>query len=95
MSDTNTITEPGTLRGLIAAQDGVPFGTDDVLLLVLPLFEHVAALHAQGMVAALGPNSVILDPADKRARLAPPRKASRAHSTSMPSTGCSRCPHRD
>ena len=62
MTDT-TITEPGTLRGLIAAQDGVPFGTDDVLLLVLPLFERVAALHAQGKVAALGPNSVILDPA--------------------------------
>ncbi|UUZ49838.1 hypothetical protein LP420_06725 [Massilia sp. B-10] len=93
MSDTNTITEPGTLRGLIAAQDGVPFGTDDVLLLVLPLFEHVAALHAQGMVAALGPNSVILDPAARSACAAP--KASRAHSTSMPSTGCSRCPHRD
>ncbi|MES2900382.1 MAG: AAA domain-containing protein [Pseudomonadota bacterium] len=60
MNDATT--EPGTLRTLISAQDGMPFATDDVLLLVLPLFEQVAALHDAGKVAALGPNSVILDP---------------------------------
>jgi predicted DNA-binding WGR domain protein len=50
-----------TLRTLIAAQAGMPLSTDDVLLLVLPLFEQVAALHATGKVAALGPNSIVLD----------------------------------
>jgi predicted DNA-binding WGR domain protein len=59
---TPASTEPGTLRGLIDAQAGIAFPTDDVLLLVLPLFEQVAALHAEGKVAALGPNSVILGP---------------------------------
>ena len=49
-----------TLRELIAAQAGMPFSTDDVLLLVLPLFEQVAALHTAGKVAALGPNSIVL-----------------------------------
>ncbi|MES2015396.1 MAG: AAA domain-containing protein [Pseudomonadota bacterium] len=63
MNDATPVnTEPGTLRELIAAQAGVAFSSDDVLLLVTPLFEQVAALHAEGKVAALGPNSVILDP---------------------------------
>jgi predicted DNA-binding WGR domain protein len=55
-------TEPGALRDLIAAQAGTALPTDDVLLLLLPLFEQVAALHADGKVAALGPDSVMLGP---------------------------------
>ncbi|WP_230970090.1 AAA domain-containing protein [Nitrogeniibacter aestuarii] len=50
MPDENT----GALRTLIEAQAGAGLSTDDVLVLMLPLFEQVAALHAQGRVAALG-----------------------------------------
>jgi len=50
-----------TLRQLIAAQDGAALSTDDVLVLLLPLFNQVAALHAQGKVAALDPDSVLVD----------------------------------
>ena len=60
MNDATTTPNATTLRDLIAAQAGMPLPTDDVLLLVLPLFEQVASLHAAGHVAALGPNSVIL-----------------------------------
>jgi predicted DNA-binding WGR domain protein len=54
---------PGTLRTLIQAQAGAPLPTDDVLVLLVPLFEQVAALHAQGKVAALGLDSVLVDQA--------------------------------
>jgi predicted DNA-binding WGR domain protein len=60
-----TAPAPRTLRELIAAQAGMMLATDDALLLVLPLFEQVAALHAAGKVAALGPNSIVLDEAGK------------------------------
>ena len=47
-----------TLHKLIEAQDGAALSTDDVLVLALPLFKQVAALHAQGRVAALDPSSL-------------------------------------
>ncbi|HEY0491485.1 MAG TPA: AAA domain-containing protein [Telluria sp.] len=50
-----------TLRQLIEAQDGAALSTDDVLVLLLPLFRQVAALHGQGRVAALDPDSVLVD----------------------------------
>jgi hypothetical protein len=56
----DAIDHPRTLRDLIAAQAGMPLATDDVVILLLPLFEQVAALHAAGKVAALGPNSIVL-----------------------------------
>ncbi len=49
-----------TLRTLIAAQAGAAFPTDDVVVLALPLFERVAALHAQGRVASLGTDSILI-----------------------------------
>ncbi len=49
-----------TLRQLIEAQDGAALSTDDVLVLLLPLFNEVAALHAQGRVAALDPDNVVV-----------------------------------
>ena len=52
---------PRTLRALIQAQAGAPLPTDDVLVLVLPLFEQVAALHAQGRVAALEVDNILVD----------------------------------
>jgi len=63
---TNTIAgmndsgEPRTLRSLIDAQAGAALPVDDVLVLVLPLFAQVAALHAQGRVAALDPDSILV-----------------------------------
>ncbi|WP_454692654.1 AAA domain-containing protein [Achromobacter aloeverae] len=53
-------TAPRTLRTLIAAQAGAALTTDDVLVLILPLFQQVAALHAQGKVAALDPESILV-----------------------------------
>ncbi|SPA44181.1 AAA domain-containing protein [Cupriavidus taiwanensis] len=53
--------EPRTLRALIEAQAGAALPTDDVLVLVLPLFAQVAALHAQGRVAALDPDSILVE----------------------------------
>lgn len=64
---TNTIPgttgsgDPRTLRALIDAQAGAALPTDDVLVLVLPLFAQVATLHAQGRVAALDPDSILVD----------------------------------
>ncbi|MGN5476594.1 hypothetical protein ACTMU2_04885 [Cupriavidus basilensis] len=52
--------EPRTLRALIDAQAGAALPTDDVLVLVLPLFAQVAALHAQGRVAVLDPDSIVV-----------------------------------
>lgn len=49
-----------TLRALVAAQAGAALSTDDVLVLVLPLFEHVAALHARGRVATLDADSIVV-----------------------------------
>lgn len=51
----------GTLDKLLEAQDGAALSTDDVLVLVLPLFRQVAALHAQGRVAALDADSILVD----------------------------------
>ncbi|KQV45338.1 AAA domain-containing protein [Duganella sp. Root336D2] len=50
-----------TLRQLIEAQAGAALSTDDVLVLLLPLFNQVAALHGQGRVAALDPGDVLVD----------------------------------
>jgi predicted DNA-binding WGR domain protein len=47
-----------TLAALIAAQASKPLSTDDVLMLLLPLFGQVAGLHAQGRVAALDADAV-------------------------------------
>lgn len=55
--------EPRTLRTLVAAQAGGPLSTDDVLVLVLPLFEQVAALHAEGKVASLDADAILVDEA--------------------------------
>ncbi|MGC3963627.1 MAG: AAA domain-containing protein [Rhodocyclaceae bacterium] len=52
--------ESPSLRSLITAQAGVALLTDDVLLLVLPLFQQVAELHAHGKVAALDPDSILI-----------------------------------
>jgi predicted DNA-binding WGR domain protein len=49
-----------TLAALLAAQAGIPLSTDDVLLLVLPLYEQVAGLHAQGRVASLDSDSILV-----------------------------------
>ena len=48
-------------RGLITAQAGTALPTDDVLLLALPLFEQVAALHAQNRVAILNADAIEID----------------------------------
>ncbi|SHG62363.1 AAA domain-containing protein [Massilia sp. CF038] len=52
--------EAHTLDTLIAAQAGQPLSTDDVLMLLLPLFSQVAALHAEGKVAALDADAVLV-----------------------------------
>ena len=51
----------GNLAALIDAQAGAALATDDVLLLVLPLFAQVTALHEAGRVAALSPDVIVLD----------------------------------
>ncbi|KJK24749.1 DNA helicase [Burkholderiaceae bacterium 16] len=51
---------PRTLRALIEAQAGAALPTDDVLVLMLPLFQQVAALHAQGRVASLDADSILV-----------------------------------
>jgi predicted DNA-binding WGR domain protein len=48
------------LTELLAAQAGVPLSTDDILLLVLPLFKQVTELHAHGKVAILDSDSILL-----------------------------------
>ncbi len=50
-----------SLRTLITAQNGVALTTDDVLILVLPLLHQVATLHAQGKVATLDMDSILID----------------------------------
>ncbi|MGO4329968.1 AAA domain-containing protein [Cupriavidus sp. M-11] len=52
--------EPSSFRSLVDAQDGAALTTDDVLVLVLPLFGEVARLHAEGRVATLDAGSVVL-----------------------------------
>lgn len=47
-----------SLRTLIAAQAGQALSTDDVLVLMLPLFQQVATLHAHGRVASLEPDVI-------------------------------------
>ncbi len=59
-TQTTVDTPITTLAALIDAQRGAALPTDDVLVLVLPLFEQVAQLHAQGRVAALAPTAVVL-----------------------------------
>ncbi|MBV8656583.1 MAG: DUF4011 domain-containing protein [Burkholderiales bacterium] len=49
-----------TLASLIAAQAGTAFPSDDVIMLVVPLFEQVAWLHARGKVATINPNSIVV-----------------------------------
>lgn len=61
MTDQNV--DQGSLRtllSLISAQSGTPLLTDDVLVLVLPLFQQVAALHSLGKVAVLDGGSVLV-----------------------------------
>lgn len=53
-------TSATTLAALIEAQAGASLAIDDLLLLVLPLFEQVAALHAQGRVAALDGGAIVV-----------------------------------
>ena len=61
MSTTGeTLAPAGTLAALVDAQAGAELATDDVLVLVLPLFEQVAALHAEDRVAALDPGAIVL-----------------------------------
>ena len=60
-----------TLADVIAAQAGTPLPTDDVLHLMLLLMRAVAALHAEGRVAALGLGDVV-EAADGRLSLARP-----------------------
>ncbi|MBT0963447.1 AAA domain-containing protein [Denitromonas iodatirespirans] len=48
------------LDTLIAAQAGNGLPTDDILVLVLPLFEQVASLHAHGRVASLDWRDVLI-----------------------------------
>lgn len=50
---TDPIAAASSLRGVIDAQAGQPLSTDDILLLLLPLFAQVSALHERGRVAAL------------------------------------------
>jgi len=52
--------QPATLTALIEAQGGAALSIDDVLVLVLPLFEDVASLHAKGHVAVLDPGQILL-----------------------------------
>ncbi|WP_296248520.1 AAA domain-containing protein [uncultured Stenotrophomonas sp.] len=52
---------PGNFAALIDAQAGAALATDDVLLLVLPLFAQVTALHEAGRVAVLSPDVIVLD----------------------------------
>lgn len=53
MSGQTGTQTPCLLRNLLTAQRGMPLLTDDLLALVLPLFDEVAGLHAQGRVANL------------------------------------------
>ncbi|MGN6480765.1 DUF4011 domain-containing protein, partial [Luteibacter sp.] len=49
------------LAALLEAQGGAALGTDDIVELVLPLFEEVAALHAQDKVALLTTDTILVD----------------------------------
>ena len=69
MSHDTTTQTTTTLPALIDAQAGAALATDDVLVLVLPLFEQVAALHAAGRVATLDPPTLVLDQAGNALRL--------------------------
>lgn len=62
MSDlTNAVTiEQESFRSLLGVQSGAGLATDDVLVLMLPLFKEVTALHAQGRVAGLDPGNIVL-----------------------------------
>ncbi|GAA5161773.1 AAA domain-containing protein [Viridibacterium curvum] len=59
--ETTPSAAESTLRELISAQGGQALSTDDVLVLVLPLFQRVAELHAQGKVASLDPDAILVD----------------------------------
>ncbi|WP_034303696.1 AAA domain-containing protein [Herbaspirillum sp. RV1423] len=56
----NTSAAPHTLRELIKAQAGDLLSNDDLLVLALPLFQQVAAVHAQGKVASLDCDSILV-----------------------------------
>ncbi|MEA5666245.1 hypothetical protein VA603_01660, partial [Stenotrophomonas sp. MH1] len=60
---TETPVPAGNFAALVDAQAGAALSTDDVLVLVLPLFAQVASLHAGGRVAALSPEAIVLDAA--------------------------------
>lgn len=49
------------LRALMDAQAGMALHTEDIIVLLLPLFEQVAALHAGGRVAALDGAAIVMD----------------------------------
>ncbi|OXJ13178.1 AAA domain-containing protein [Burkholderia sp. AU6039] len=67
MTDRIADGAPRTLRTLIAAQAGAALPTDDVLVLVLPLFGQVAELHARDKVAALDADGIVIDEAGRLA----------------------------
>jgi hypothetical protein len=46
---------------LVGAQAGKALSTDDVIVLALPLFQQVAALHAEGKVAALAGSDIVVN----------------------------------
>jgi len=52
--------QPATLATVLEAQGGAPLSTDDVVLMVVPLFQQVAALHEQDRVARLDPHRIVL-----------------------------------
>lgn len=58
-NDTGDSVEVRTFREVLAAQGEYVLPMDDVLAQCLPLLQEVAALHAQGHVAALHPDAVI------------------------------------
>jgi hypothetical protein len=77
-----------SLRELIDAQAGKLLSNDDLLVLMLPLFAQVAELHAQGRVAALGEDKLLVDRQGGLScgiRRAKPRRW-----ISMPSMHCNR-----
>ncbi|MBD8528475.1 MULTISPECIES: AAA domain-containing protein [unclassified Massilia] len=58
--DANLAPPAADLRALIEAQAGMPLPPDDIVRLMLPLFAQVAALHADGKVAGLDADEIVL-----------------------------------
>lgn len=60
MSSLDQTPQTGSLAMVLEVQNGAPLSTDDVVLMVLPLFQQVAALHEQSRVARLDPHGIVL-----------------------------------